>query len=295
MARRHVTVALSGDGGDEAYGGYDTYAFARDYARADRVPRAFRRLAATPARFLHPDHPLGRKLRRLPQGVLDRHLDAMSFFLPSELERLAAPPLRAALAGHDPYHNQREHFARAAAGGDPVAALLYVDAMTYMADDVLRKVDKASMLHALEVRVPLLDHRVLEFVAGIPFEHKLRGRVGKWILRESVRDLLPPEILARGKQGFAMPLDRWLGGSFGALAHDVLTDPRARGRGWLDPRAVDGVLDDPGPRPERRARQAWALVCLELWARTYLDRDRDALTAPLAALSPGAPATAGPA
>jgi asparagine synthase (glutamine-hydrolysing) len=282
MARRHVTVALSGDGGDEAYGGYVTYPFARDYARVDRVPHALRRLAATPARLLHPDHPLGRKLRRLPLGVLDRHLEAMSFFVPSELGRLATPGLSAALRGHDPYRNQREHFARAAHGGDEIAALLHVDAMTYMADDVLMKVDKASMLHSLEVRVPLLDHRVLEYVAGIPFEYKLRGAVGKWILRESVRDLLPPDILARGKQGFAMPIDRWLGGAFGALARDVLSDARARGRGWFDAAAVTRVLDDPAQRPERRARQTWALVCLELWARTYLDRGRDELSAPLA-------------
>jgi asparagine synthase (glutamine-hydrolysing) len=261
-----------------------TYPFARDYARVDRVPHALRRLAAMPARLLHPDHPLGRKLRRLPLGVLERHLEAMSFFVPSELGRITTPALGAALRGHDPYRNQREHFARAAAAGDPVAALLHVDAMTYMADDVLMKVDKASMLHSLEVRVPLLDHRVLEFVAGIPFEYKLRGEVGKWILRESVRDLLPPEILARGKQGFGMPIDRWLGGTFGALAREVLTDPRARGRGWFDPAAVERVLADPAQRAERRARQTWSLVCLELWARTYLDRGRDELVAPLAPL-----------
>jgi len=152
-----------------------------------------------------------------------------------------------------------------------------------MPDDVLLKVDKTSMLHSLEVRVPLLDHRVLEFVARIPFDLKLRRGVGKWILREAVRDLLPRETLARGKQGFAVPIARWFGGSFGTLAHEVLEDPRARGRGWLDPRAVSRVLADGGLREERRARQVFALVMLELWAQTYLDRPREALDTPLPA------------
>ena len=282
MARREVTVALSGDGGDESYAGYDTYPFALAYARADRVPRPLRALAAAGARALPEDPPLGRKLRRLPMSVLDRHLDAMAFFRTHELARLASADLRAHLAGRDPFAPERATFARAAAGLGEVAALPVVDAMHYMADDVLMKVDKTSMLNSLEVRVPLLDHRVLEFVATIPFHLKLRDGVGKWVLREAVRDLLPPEILARGKQGFAVPIERWFGDRFGALARDVLLDPRARARGWFDARAIERVLAGEGLRGDRRARQVFALVNLELWAQTYLDRPREALDAPLA-------------
>jgi asparagine synthase (glutamine-hydrolysing) len=281
MARREVTVALSGDGGDETFGGYETYPWAEAYTRSDRVPASLRALAGVGARLLHDDHPLGRKLRRLPMSVLDRHLDAMCFFRPAELARLASPGLTAALADHDPFANERDSFARARRGLGEVPSLLFVDAMNYMPDDVLTKVDKTSMLHSLEVRVPLLDHRVLEFVARIPFELKLRQGVGKWILREAVRDQLPAETLARGKQGFAVPIDRWFGGSFGTLAREVLEDARARDRGWLDARAVSRVLSDGGLREERRARQVFALVMLELWAQTYLDRPRDALDAPL--------------
>jgi len=215
-------------------------------------------------------------------SVLDRHLDAMAYFRPPELTRLASPALRRALGGHDPFANERATFARAAAGLGEIPALLVVDAMNYMADDVLMKVDKTSMLNSLEVRVPLLDHRVLEFVATIPFELKLRDGVGKWVLREAVRDLLPAATLARGKQGFAVPIDRWFGGSFGTLAREVLLDPRARARGWFDDRAVERVLADGGLREDRRARQVFALVNLELWAQTYLDRPREALEAPLA-------------
>jgi asparagine synthase (glutamine-hydrolysing) len=158
--------------------------------------------------------------------------------------------------------------------------------MTYMTDDVLVKVDRTSMMHSLEVRCPLLDHEVLEFVARVPFEYKLRGDVTKWILKESVRDLLPPEILARGKQGFAVPLARWFGAEFGRLAREVLLDPRARRRGWLDPRGVQALLDGPGLRDEQRARRVWALVCLELWAQTYVDRPGERSLEPLGSFTP---------
>jgi asparagine synthase (glutamine-hydrolysing) len=281
MARREVTVALSGDGGDETFGGYETYPWAEAYARSDRVPAPLRTLAGAGARLLHDDHPLGRKLRRLPMSVLERHLDAMSFFRTAELGRLASPALTAAIADHDPFANERDSFARARRVQGEVPSLLFVDSMNYMPDDVLTKVDKTSMLHSLEVRVPLLDHHVLEFVARIPFELKLRQGVGKWILREAVRDLLPPETLAREKQGFAVPIDRWFGGSFGSLAREVLEDRRARERGWLEPRAVSRVLAGGGLREERRARQVFALVMLELWAQTYLDRPRETLDTPL--------------
>jgi asparagine synthase (glutamine-hydrolysing) len=285
MARRHVTVALSGDGGDEGHAGYTTYQWARQYAGVDRVPRALRRIAAAGARWLHGDHTLGRKLRRVGLDVVDRHLDVMAYFPPHELERVLAPALRRELVGHDPVAAARAAHAHAAAAAGDIPALLHLDATTYMIDDVLVKVDRTSMMHSLEVRVPLIDHKVLEFVATLPFEHKLRGGVGKWLLRESVRDLLPPETLQRGKQGFGVPLEHWFGAEFGRLAREVLSDRRARERGWLDPRGVEAVLGPSGVRDERRVRQVWALVCLELWAQTYLDRPRESLDRPLPAFA----------
>jgi asparagine synthase (glutamine-hydrolysing) len=287
MARREVTVALSGDGGDESYAGYVNYPWAQRYAALDRIPHPLRRLASFGARALHPDHALGRKLRRLSLSVVDRHLEAMAFFAPHELGSLVGPDLRAVLGRHDPFAEARMHHARAAAESGDVAGLLYLDAVTYMADDVLMKVDKTSMLNSLEVRVPLLDHRVLEFVARIPFAYKLRGGISKWILRECVRDLLPAETLARGKQGFGVPLERWFGADFGRLAREVLLDPRALGRGWLDPRAAERLLEGNGARDDRRARQVWSLVCLELWAQTYLDRAREQVDRPLGPVTLG--------
>jgi asparagine synthase (glutamine-hydrolysing) len=292
MARRHVTVALSGDGGDEAYAGYTTYAWARRYAALDRVPAPLRRLSGVPAAWLPPDHPLGRKLRRIAMAPVDRHLEVMSHFPPRDLSRLLAPGLAARLAGHDPYVDARAHHARASGAVGDVAALAYLDAVTYMTDDVLVKVDRTSMLESLEVRCPLLDHEVLEFVARIPFEYKLRGDVTKWILKEVASDLLPAETLRRPKQGFGMPLDRWFGGDFGRLAREVLLDPRARRRGWFDVRGIEALLTGADRRLEHGARQIWTLVCLELWAQSYLDRPGEGMREPLPATAGGTPAAA---
>ncbi len=281
MAREHVTVALSGDGGDEAYAGYTTYAWARSYARIDRVPHLLRRLAALPAGWLPSDHPLGRRLRRSAMSVVDRHLEVMSHFPPRDRHAVLAPSLRAALAGHDPYAAARAIHARAARGLGDVPALLALDAQTYMIDDVLVKVDRTSMLNSLETRAPLLDQHVLEWVARLPFEYKLRGDVSKWVLREIVRPLLPAGILERPKQGFGVPLDRWFAGDFGRLAREVLLDRRCRERGWLAPAAVERLLAGDGLRDEVRAKRVFTLVALELWAQCWLDRPRSALAAPV--------------
>ncbi len=281
MARRHVTVALSGDGGDEAFAGYTTYAWARRYAAMDRIPSPLRRLAGWPAFWLPADHSLGRKLHRLSLDAVDRHLEAMSYFPPRELAQVLSPELARRLGAHDPYAAPRAAYTPARAAVGEVAGLLHLDAVTYMTDDVLVKVDRTSMLESLEVRCPLLDHEVLEFVARIPFEYKLRGDVTKWVLKEVAGDLLPPEILGRSKQGFGMPLERWFGDDFGRLAREVLLDARVRGRGWFDPRGLERLLAGAGRRGERGARQVWALLCLELWAQTYLDRPGDGMAEPL--------------
>lgn len=292
MARRHVTVALSGDGGDEAYAGYDTYPWARRFAALDAIPGWARGALERSTRALPPGGTVRRKLRRLALSVVDRHLEAMSFFPPDELARVLSPAMRAELRGHDPYAGHRERHAEAAAAVGDLPALLHLDAHTYMVDDVLHKVDRASMLSSLEVRVPLLDHKVMEFVARVPFEYKLRGDTTKWLLRETLRDRLPPATVARGKQGFGVPLAHWLRGDLGALARELLLDPRARAREWLDERRVARLLAGAAGDP-RHGRQVWALVCLELWAQCYLDRPREALAAPAAVPAPATAAVGG--
>ncbi|MFN8587795.1 MAG: asparagine synthase (glutamine-hydrolyzing) [Candidatus Eisenbacteria bacterium] len=292
MAREHVTVALSGDGGDEAFAGYVTYPWARRYAKLDFVPAPLRRLAAAPAALLGPDDALGRKLHRMGLSVVDRHLEAMSHFPPRERHAVLGAALRASTSRHDPYKAARAVHARAKAAVGDIPALLYLDAMTYMTDDVLVKVDRTSMLNSLEVRAPLLDHVVLEYVARLPFDLKLRGDVTKWALKETARTLLPPDILQRGKQGFGVPLERWFGNDFGRLAREVLLDRRCRERGWLDAGGVEAVLAGKSAREDKHARQVFTLVCLELWAQTWLDRPREALAEPTDGPLPLHPAVA---
>ncbi len=288
MARKHVTVVMSGDGGDETFGGYTTYAWATQYAALDVLPRVVRRLLAGPARFLHPDHPVGRKLQRLPLSVVDRHLNVMSFFPRPEMLAVLDPGLRERVASHDPTAAMRALHREAAAGLGDVAALLSLDEQTYMIDDVMVKVDRTSMLHSLEAREPLLDYPLQEFAARLPFSLKLQGGVGKWLLRDALQQLLPADILQRGKMGFGVPLARWFRGGFDELAAEVLLDRRSRTRGWLDPRAVERQLRDTGSRDDRRSRQTWALLCLELWAQTYADRPRESCAAPMACWAGGA-------
>uniref|UniRef100_A0A832I3N2 asparagine synthase (glutamine-hydrolyzing) n=1 Tax=Eiseniibacteriota bacterium TaxID=2212470 RepID=A0A832I3N2_UNCEI len=282
MARREVTVALSGDGGDEAYAGYVTYPWARRFAALDGIPRGLRRAMAQAASGLRPGSAVRRRLRRLAMSIADRHLEAMSYFPPDELQPLLSPELRDRLKGHDPYAAHRARHAEAATAVGDIPALLHLDAHTYMVDDVLHKVDRASMFNSLEVRVPLLDHKVMEFVARVPFEFKLRGDTTKWLLRETLRGRLPAATLARGKQGFGVPLDHWLRGDLGVLARELLLDTRARRRGWFDERRIERLLGG-APGDERAGRKVWALVCLELWAQCFLDRPREALAAPVAA------------
>lgn len=287
MARRTVTVALSGDGGDEVLGGYVTYPWAEAYRRVDVVPAPLRRLAALPARPLPLDHSLGRRLRRIAMSPIERHLEAGSFFMPEELIEILDPGIRCVLREHNPWESPRRLYDEGRVFG-PVGALAYVDQNTYMTDDVLAKVDRASMLNSLEVRVPFVDHKVIEFAAKIPFEYKLRGGVGKWILKEAVKDLLPAATIARPKQGFAIPLSRWLGADFGRLAREILLDDRARRRGFLAPAAVARLLERTDLRADRQSRKVWALVWFELWAQTYLDATVGRESLPAVAESPAA-------
>jgi asparagine synthase (glutamine-hydrolysing) len=225
-------------------------------------------------------------------SAVERHLDVMSHFPPRELASILSPELARATRGHDPWCAARALHARAAKGLGELAALPALDALTYMTDDVLVKVDRTSMMNSLETRAPLLDHHVLEWVARMPFAYKLRGGVSKWALRECVRPLLPPAILARGKQGFGVPLERWFAGDFGRLAREVLLDRRCRERGWLVPAAVQRLLAGKGLRDELRARRVFTLVCLELWAQTWLDRPRESLGTPTDGPYPLHPAVA---
>ena len=271
MARRHVTVALSGDGGDETWGGYETYRLASAYAAFDALPGGARGLLGAIGRSGVVPDGLARRLGRASLDPVERHLALMALGSGDEVGDVLAPGIRAATPV-DAIARARAEAARYAR--TDLRALGHLDLVTYMTDDVLAKVDRMSMAHALEVRVPLLDHVVVEFAARQPFDYKLKGGVSKWLLKRATRDLLPPSILARGKQGFGVPLERWFGGTFDAFVGEHLASARLERRGLFSPAGVRRlVARSTGAHPDPRAgRLVWAVLVFELWAERFLDR-----------------------
>jgi asparagine synthase (glutamine-hydrolysing) len=275
MARQHVTVVLSGDGGDETFAGYETYRLAAAYAQADRVPGVVRsgaaRAAGALARVGVVNGAWERRFARLGQDPVERHLGVMRIADPATVAAVLAPDVRAAVAARDPMARLRAQVD----GLDPrdPQTVLHLDLLTYMTDDVLAKVDRMSMAHSLEVRVPLLDTNVVELAARLPFDLKWRNGTSKWLLKRVARDLLPPAILARGKQGFGVPLERWFGGHFAEFTADTLGTEALARRDLFDPAGVAALIARAtAPVPDRPAgRLLWALLVFELWARAFLD------------------------
>jgi asparagine synthase (glutamine-hydrolysing) len=277
LTRRHVTVALNGDGGDESFAGYRRYWQLARTRSADALPRQLRRLLAAGARGLaggtEGRAPLPRAARlasRLALPPAHRYAGLFRYFRDADRERLYTPEFRAQLGAVDPL----AHVAVAwddRAGLSTVDRLMAVDLDTYLADDLLAKVDVTSMANSLEVRSPLLDHELIELAATLPTGLKLRGTQGKVVLRDAVREWLPDSILDRPKQGFAVPLDEWLRGEMRAVPEDVLLDPVATARGIFRPDAVRDLIAEHRDGGDR-ADQLWAMINLELWFRTCVDR-----------------------
>ena len=277
LTRRHVTVALNGDGGDESFAGYRRYWQLARTRPADRLPISLRRALAALARRLaggtEGRAPLPRSARlatRLGLPPARRYADLFRYFGDADRERLYTAEFRAQVGEVDPL----AHVAAAWDANedlDDVDRLMALDFDTYLPDDLLAKVDVTSMANSLEMRSPLLDHELMEFAADLPVSFKLRGRKGKVVLREAVRDWLPDSILDRPKQGFSVPLVDWLRGPMREVPEDVLLDPAASGRGIFRPEEVRHLIAEHREGRDR-ADQLWAMINLELWFRTCVDR-----------------------
>jgi asparagine synthase (glutamine-hydrolysing) len=159
----------------------------------------------------------------------------------------------------------------AASGEDVLDRLLEVDTLTYLPDDLIAKIDIATMAHALEARSPFLDHDLMQLAASIPAELKVRGREKKWILREALRQWLPGDLLDRPKQGFSVPLSAWLRGDLRSWAREVLLDPATLDRGYFRREAIEDLLDRHTAGVDDDDQRIWSLLMLELWHREYVD------------------------
>jgi asparagine synthase (glutamine-hydrolysing) len=272
LARRHVTVALSGDAGDEAFAGYHRYAIEELARRVGRLPWPLPRLVHAIMRRLP-----GRSLRPARefaahrwQSPAERYLFLLAHFSRRDKERLRGPAFADRPPG-DGVVRELERVFAASDADDAVNRLLDVDTQTYLPDDIFTKVDIASMAHALEVRAPFADHLLLERVAQRPGSVKLRRLRGKQLLRLAVRDLVPAEILTRAKKGFNLPLDLWMRRELAELSRDLLTDATARARGLFDGAEVQRLLGEHAAGVSH-GRRLWNLVVLELWLRQFVDR-----------------------
>ena len=271
LARRHVVVALSGDGGDEVFAGYNRYGLKELDRRVTGLPEPLPRLVHVVMR-----HMPGKALRFIREyarhehgGEAERYLFLLAHFSRRDKERIAGPAL-AELARADATMRSFEEVLGRSDAPDDINRFLDLDTQTYLPDDIMTKVDVASMAHALEVRAPLVDHVLLERMAQFGGSLKLRRFRGKHLLRLAVKDLLPPSVVSRPKQGFDPPLARWMREDLAEMSRDLLSDGTARGRGLFDPAQVTQLLDEHEAGVDHGER-LWNLTVLELWLREFID------------------------
>jgi len=274
LARRHVTVVLTGDGGDEVFCGYEWQRRYEMLKPLYHLPSALRAHAPRLA-LLVPTGPWCQRVRGLLTDVslspAEGYLRRMTLFDASGRRELYHDDLRRSLDGHDSLEALRA-WLDALPQADFRNRMLYADTHFYCPEDCLTKVDRMTMAWSLEARVPLLDHEVVEFMATVPPEWKLRGFTSKYLLRRALADLLPPALLRKRKQGFSVPVGPWLRGPLYELAADLLLDARAAGRGWLRPEAVRRLLNEHRAGRADHGHRLYALLGLEIWARQYVDR-----------------------
>lgn len=271
-ARGQVTVALTGDGGDEAFGGYRRH---QQLARMIRMEqwgalpawRNLRQIGAKLEGTIRPDRrrpfPATREDRALYHSRLQRHIDLASFFDADEKAGLYRPEFSGCLAGQNSADWFAERYALSA-GADPVNRVFLTDAYTYLPEDVLFKVDIASMAASLECRSPFLDHELIEFAASLPPAMKSKGRSGKRIVREAFAGWLPPGFLQRRKQGFSTPIAKWLSGDLAGLMQERLLGEQ-RLDPWLDTEAIEKLVRGHLSGEKPNARRLWTLLVAAEW------------------------------
>jgi len=268
LARKHVTVALSGDGGDELFAGYTPYAdaLARVGSRAGDLVRA---VVGAGSKCV-PVHARGKgRLATLALGPEAWFVWRRTVFPDYLLDAVVDHDVRIAAAVLPEHKAVRD----IEAGGGPLLSRLQQwDQQHYLPDDILVKVDRASMAHSLEARCPLLDHRVVELAAMQPSARHGDRQATKRLFREVIAPWVPRDVTTRPKRGFGVPLRRWFREGLTPWARDILMDPRSAQRGWTNTRQVAVLLRQHERGSRDHAKRIWALVCLELWAREHVDR-----------------------
>jgi asparagine synthase (glutamine-hydrolysing) len=271
LAAREVTVVLSGDGGDEMFGGYTRYIPDARVTAVDRyAPAALRRVAgAVSARLPHGAR--GKRfLRHVARDARGRYLDAIGFFTADDKSGLLSADVRQRLTGGDPENRLIRHFDRYAGLSWP-SQMMRFDVETYLPEDILTKVDRMSMAHSIEARVPLLDNSVIDFASSLPADLKIRHGRRKHVLKEVAARFLPGELIDRRKQGFGVPLDVWFRGNLRELLADTLLSTRSLQRGYFQPAFVRGLIREHLSGRRDHTLRLWQLVVFERWLQQYVD------------------------
>lgn len=283
LAREHVTVSLTGDGGDEIFGGYLTY-------RADQLAELYRRLPAPlrdtviptltgwlPAsdRKVSFDFKAKRFVRSASLPAAEAHLGWKTIFTAEARHELLGD-----VPGSDLAAELARRYFESGPAGDQLGRSLRVDTLLGLPDDMLTKVDRATMAVSLEARVPLLDRRVVEFMAALPSTYKVHGWELKYLFKRAVRGLLPEGVLGRKKEGFNLPVARWLRQDLRGLSTDMLAERRLEDIGVLDPSVVQGMLRDHLSGTTDYGRELWALLTFALWHDTYIQGQRSVRVPP---------------
>src|SRR5271168_3725849 len=282
IARKYVTVALSGDGGDELFAGYDRYSQAMNRRELSWMPAGS---ANFYRRHVHPRIPSGMYGRNRAWNALlstrDRYLDDVSYLPALHRERSVFSDefLETAARLPDPLKAFQKYYDDAPAG-DTLSRLMYLDMKTYLAGDILTKVDRMSMATSLEVRVPLLDHVFVEWAAAMPVEWKFRNGSRKYVLKKLAERLgIPGDVLHRRKQGFQLPLVDWMRNELKEQFLAILLEPRTLQRGYFRPEAVRSLLQEHMTGRRNRSGILWRMLVLELWHRNFLEAGKFAMAA----------------
>ncbi len=283
LARRHVTVALSGDGGDENFGGYRRYRLhlmedrmrallplglrrplfgllGHVYPKADWAPRIFRAKSTFEA--------LGR-------DSVEAYFHGVSILRDGMRRRLFTDAFRAQLGDYNAVEVFHRH-ARKAGTEDPLALVQYLDLKTYLVGDINTKVDRASMAHSLEVREPLMDHPLVEWLATLPSSMKVHGQEGKWLLKKAMESSLPREVLYRPKMGFAVPLERWFRGPLRERVREALLGERLVGTGFFDRNYLRHLVDQHESGLRDYSSSLWSLLMFDAFLRNVMERNAGA-------------------
>ena len=278
LARKHVTVALSGDGGDETFGGYRRYRMhlmedrmrsavpasirmpvfgllGRLYPKADWAPRVFRAKTT---------------FEGLARNSVDAYLHAVSILRAPMRAQLFSAGFKRELAGYNA-SSVFDHHARRAGTDDPLALIQYLDTKTYLVGDINTKVDRASMAHSLEVREPLMDHELVQWAASLPSSLKVRGAEGKYLLKKAMAPHLPDAVLYRPKMGFAVPLARWFRGPLRERVRSAVLGSRLAATGWFDRSYLQHLVDAHDNGSRDYSAPLWTLLMFEAFLRNVVD------------------------